>query len=106
MSPEMVDLRKAEPVREYQMRCQNKQNKCIQQCFVVVWLYTVFQAKMMCRLCAKHDLAFMAVTEGGVTWTVPPWQGIQKSFWPLSGRRKHTNMNLYNAPVRLCWVRI
>lgn len=26
-------------------------------------------------------------------------------FWPLTGRRKHTNKNLYNASVRLCRVR-
>lgn len=26
-------------------------------------------------------------------------------FWPLTGRRKHTNKNLYNAPMRLCRVR-
>lgn len=58
--------------------------------------------KAVPRLGSKHDMALMMVTGGGITWMVPPYRS---HFWPLTGISKHTNKNLYNAPVRLCWVR-
>lgn len=98
MSPKMVDLKKAEPVEEYWVHGQKK----------MVWnIINMLLGHALCleavpRLCSKHDVALMVVTGGGVTWMVPPYRS---QFWPLTGISKHTNKNLYNAPVRLCWVR-
>lgn len=99
----MVDLKKAEPVGEYWV---HGQNKGIEYYSCDVWLYTFFLVfKKMPTLCFKHDLALMVVTGGRITWMVPHGRAYRSRFWPLTGIRKHTNKNLYNAPVRLCWVR-
>lgn len=89
MSPKLVDLRKAEldgrasgAWRKFHPNSASNAKKIIIVlcCCLVIHCYL--------------DGAFMT--------------GIKEDrscFWPLTGRRKHTNKNLYNAPVRLCRVR-